>query len=104
MSKTRFKDGPWHGLEVDKPPANMRKKTHAIAWRLPDEQQPDKPVEEGGNGFVRFVVYMWLSSEQCYGWVEGPHHGFLDVNSDQMLRNALDVIEGKGPMVGFGEL
>lgn len=98
MSLTHFKDGPWDGMEVEKPPAKQRKRTHAIAWRLPDDQQPDRPVEEGGGGMVRFVCYMWLASEQCYGWVD-----FIEASSDDMLRRALDVAEGKSPMVGFGE-
>lgn len=98
MSKTRFRDGPWDGLEVDKPPAKERSRTHAVTWRLPDDQQPDKPVELGGLGFVRFACYLWLASEQCYAWVD-----FIDANSEQMLRNAREVVEGKGPMVGFGE-
>ncbi len=97
MSKTTFKDGPFDGMEVDKPPPVQRKRTHAIAWRLPDEHQPDKPLDQGGLGYVRHAVYLWMASDQRYAWVD-----FVDANSPEMLKRALDVVEGKGPMVGFG--
>ena len=67
---TKLHDGPFHGRFADRPNAKMRKQQHAMAFRMPEKEQPNKPIEEGGNGRVLFALYLWLCSEQRYCFVD----------------------------------
>lgn len=84
---TFLHDGPFHGRLADRPHAKMRKANHAMAFRLPEKDQPNQPVEAGGNGRVLFAVYLWTSSEQRYCFVDCIFAG-----SEEELDMALKIV------------
>lgn len=84
---TRLKDGPLDGKLADRPNARMRKVQHAQAFRLADEQQPWQPGMPGPER-VEFAVYLWLTNEMRYCWVD-----FVTVGSEQELSEALRFAE-----------
>ncbi len=89
---TVLKDGPLDGQRTVRPPARMRKVQHAQAFRLDDKLQPWQPgmtEEDFARIGVRFAVYLWLTSDQRYCWVD-----FLNVRSKEELDRALSVIAG----------
>jgi hypothetical protein len=84
---TALHDGPFHGRLADRPNAKMRKIRHSMAFRMPEKDQPNKPVEEGGNGRVLFACYLWLTSDQRYCFVDCIFAG-----SEDELNQALKVL------------
>lgn len=83
----KLHDGPFDGRLADRPNAKARKQQHAMAFRMPEKEQPNKPIEEGGNGRVLFAVYLWLCSEQRYCFVDCIFAG-----SKEELDQALKVV------------
>lgn len=83
----KLHDGPFHDRMADRPNAKMRKTRHAIGFRMSEKDQPNKPVEEGGNGRVLFAVYLWTASEQKYCFVD-----LIFAGSEEELQQALRVV------------
>lgn len=79
-------DGPFHGSRKDRPDARMRKTRHAWATRMAERDQPNRPIDEGGNGRVLFAVYIWLTSEQRYNFLD-----LIFAGSEDELNMALKV-------------
>lgn len=83
---TRLHGGPMEGQAVVRPNSRVRKKQHAQAFRCSDEQQEWQPGMQGPER-VKFCVYLWLTSEQRYCWVD-----HLVVGSERELMRVLEVV------------